>query len=815
MEDNSGLYPEPPAGSGGMSKADRLRSNAMAVLDFHAVRQQLADCTTFPAARQLALQLLPSYDRRSVEDLQSETAEGRVFLELAGDLNLHSPADISSAVTRAALEGVLTGMELLGVADSLEVQRRTRRALIRAPDTVRRLTLIAEGIPDLEELLRQIRTRISDRGEVEDDATPALKTLRSQVRRAYGSVTQALTRTIRSAAGREALQDDVISVRGDRLVLQVKVEMRHHLPGIVHDASNSGATVFVEPFTTVDLCNAWRELVLDEEREVRAVLRDLSTLVGVLADDIRRGNELVAGLDLILARARHAAKTHGVAALSRTSQPRQSGPSGTNELTVRLLRARHPLLDDTVIPISVNVGPGWSVVVITGPNTGGKTVAMKTVGLLALMHQSGLQIPADEDSSLMVFDGVYADVGDQQSIEQSVSTFGSHISNAIDILAEAGQSSLVLLDELGTSTDPEEGSALAKSILGHLASKGISTVATTHHHSVAAYAEGARGMMNASVDLDPSTLRPTYQLTMGVPGRSYAMSVASRLGMPGEIMDKAKELMEPQYLRFEDWLTELQRERHQLQTSLEEAERSRARAESLRRDLEEQLRYLASHRDDMVGNLRRELLANYEDVKRKLRRAESAISWNVGNVWNAGPAETSDAGADLADVWRDLEAQRTRVPGPLDAVPIAAGESVYVQGLNLRGTVVSVSEQDGDAEISVGKVRLRMDLNRLSRVDEPVEEAPASVRLDLGPMLTSMELDLRGLRAEEALASLESFMDKAVRDGLSSIRIIHGRGTGALRQAVRENLTRHPLARTFAAETPERGGDGVTVVELA
>ena len=811
MEDQLDGHSEQPTGSVEMSNADRLLIKAMSLLDFNAVRRQLADCTTFPAARQLALKLLPSYDRELVEELQAETAEGRVFLGQTGDLDLHSSADISTSITRAALEGVLTGMELLGVADSLEVQRRARRALLRTPDTVRRLTIIAEGIPDLEELLRQIRTRISDRGEVEDDATPALKALRSQVRRAYGNVTQALTRIIRSSAGREALQDDVISVRGDRLVLQVKVEMRHHLPGIVHDASNTGATVFVEPFTTVELCNAWRELALEEEREVAAVLHDLSNLVGALSDDIRRGHELVAGLDFILARARHAAKTRGVAALPRRSRRRQSGPSGTDEPTIRLLRARHPLLDEAVVPISVNIGPGWSVLVITGPNTGGKTVAMKTVGLLALMHQSGLQIPADEDSLLTVFDGVYADVGDQQSIEQSVSTFGSHISNAIDILAEAGRDSLVLLDELGTSTDPEEGSALAKSILGHLASKGVPTLATTHYHSVAAYAQGSPGMMNASVELDPSTLKPTYQLAMGVAGRSYAMSVASRLGMPSEIMDKARELMEPQYLRFEDWLTELQKDRHQLQTSLEEAERSRAGAESLRRDLEEQLGYLASHREDMVGNLRRELLAKYEDVKRKLRRAESALSWDVR------PVETADASADLTDALRELEEQRARIPAPsrkVELQPIARGESVHVQGLNLRGTVVSVSEQDGEAEINVGKVRLRMALNRLSRVDEPPEAPRTDVHLDLGPMLTSMELDLRGLRAAEALARLESFMDRAVRDGLSSIRIIHGRGTGALRQAVRESLRSHPLARTFAGETPERGGDGVTVVEL-
>ena len=793
--------------AGAASNAEDLRLKALDLLDFPAVRQRLADHTTFFPARRLALELTPSFHSHEVEFLQRETAEGRSLLEQTGDVDLHASADASPAVTRAALGGVLSGASLLGLAESLDVQRRARSTVLRVGQTIPLLMAMAEAIPDLDELQRQIRSRVGRNGDVVDDATPTLGALRSQVRQAYGRVTQALTHVIQSSVGREALQDQVISIRGDRFVVQVKAEMRHRVPGVVHDASNTGATLFIEPFATVDLCNAWRELVLEEEREVQRVLRELSILVGTLADDIRRGGEMTARLDFALARARYSAAIRGVPVFPRMAE----GRSEALEMTVRLLNARHPLLA-TAVPITVGVGPGWSVLVITGPNTGGKTVAMKTVGLLALMHQSGLQISADEGSSLPAFDSIYADVGDQQDIEQSVSTFSSHMRNVIDILAEAGSASLVLLDEIGTSTDPEEGSALAKAILGHLASRGIPTLATTHHHSVAAYAEATAGMMNASVQLDPSTLRPTYHVTMGIPGRSYAISVAARMGLPQEIMEHALGLIEPQYLRFEDWLSELQNERDQLSMRLHEAEEARAQADAIRQDLRTQLEYLVAHREDILDSTRREMLSRYEAADRKLRSAEAALSWRVPG------AGLEEAKAEVTNVRRELEAQRVRpLASPLgtERRPIGVGDLVNVRGLNLQGTVASVSEQVREAEVNVGKVHLRMDLSRLSRVEEVSDTGPPNIHLDLAPSLSTPDLDLRGLRAEEALMRLDEFLDKAVSDGLSSVRIIHGRGTGVLRQVVREQLVSHPLARSFAPEAPERGGNGVTVVELA
>ncbi len=794
-----------------------MRARTQEILEFHLIRERVAERALFFPARQLARQLTPAWDAREVAELQQETAEGRAVMDNGGDVDMYSEADIDESVARAALGGILTGMELLAIAAALDVHHRARSGVLSVRQHAPLLADVAEGIPDLRELARQIRARIGSRGEVRDDATHTLRALRSQIRQAYQRVTASLNTLIQSSQADNALQDNVISIRNDRLVVQVKAEMRSRIPGIVHDASNTGATLFIEPFSTVEMGNTWRELALAEEREIRQVLRDISTLVGELAYDIRRANDLTARLDLIMARARYSYAIRGVPTASRGSAADVDA-----DMSVRLINARHPLLGRDAVPVNVSVGPGWSVLVVTGPNTGGKTVAMKTVGLLALMRQAGLQIPADEGSALPVFDGVYADVGDQQSIEQSVSTFSSHIRNVIRILAAATPNSLVLLDELGTSTDAEEGSALAKAILDHLAGGGVSTIATTHHRSVAAFAETSRGMMNASVQLDPNSLAPTYHLTLGIPGRSYAMAIAASLGLPQAIMRNAESLMEPQHLRFEDWLTELQRERSQLQATLMDAERTRADAEAQRRKLDEQIDYLIVNREDILSGVRRQALAQYDEAQRRLKRAEAALSWSAG----VG-APTNATKADIARIRREISAQRAEAAAAnasstaaLHTPPraLAVGDSAYVRGLNLSGTIVSLPQDGGDAEVGIGSIRIQVQRSRLalieSRESRP-EQPEAKVSIEVGPMLDSGELDIRGMRAEESVAQLEQFLDKAVRDGFSSVRIIHGKGKGVLRNAVREHLNRHPLARSFEAEARERGGDGATLVQLA
>lgn len=795
---------------------DALRAQAQETLEFHLIRERVAERALFFPARQLALSLAPSYDAREVAELQRETAEARAVMDEGGEVDMQSGADISDAVTRAALGGMLTGGDLLQVAAAIDVHRRAKAGILSVRQHAPLMTDIAAGIPDLRDLSRRIRARIGPRGEVLDDATHTLRALRSQIRRAYGRVTGALNELMQSSQADSALQDKVISIRNDRLVVQVKAEMRSRIPGIVHDASNTGATLFVEPVATIEMGNEWRELALAEEREIRQVLRDLSDMVGDNAPDIRLANELTARLDFIMARARFSYALRGIGAASPAG--------GEGDMSARLINARHPLLGRNAVPVNVTIGPHWSVLVVTGPNTGGKTVAMKTVGLLALMNQSGLHIPADEGSALPVFDGVYADVGDRQSIEQSVSTFSSHIRNVIQILRAATPKSLTLLDELGTSTDAEEGSALAKAILEHLANNRVSAIATTHHRGVAAFAETAPNMMNASVQLDPDSLQPTYHLTLGIPGRSYAMAIAASLGLPSPIMDSAQALLEPQYLRFEDWLSELQRERAQLQAAQRDAEQSRADADALRSRLGEQIDYLIAHRQDILDAARRSALSQFDEAQRRLKRAEAALSWNAGAPTAASSPTSRE---DIARLRRELAQQRAQAAAASAPLPapaqerrrtLAPGDAVFVRGMNISGTLVSLPQDGGDAEVGIGNVRIQVQPSRLALAEQPADSQPErpqpAVSIDIGPMLDTGELDIRGMRADESLAQLEQFLDKAARDGFRSVRIIHGRGKGILRNVVREHLARHPLARSFEPESRERGGDGATLVQL-
>ena len=446
---------------------------------------------------------------------------------------------------------------------------------------------------------------------------------------------------------------------------------------------------------------------------------------------------------------------------------------------------------------------------------------MKTVGLLALMHQSGLFVPAEEGSALPIFDGVYADVGDQQSIAGSVSTFSSHMLNVIEILDHATTRSLVLLDELGTSTDPEEGSALAKAVLHDLAGKGVKTVVTTHHRTVAAFAEASPGMMNASVDLEPNSLRPTYHLTMGIPGRSYAMSVARRLGLPEEIMDEAARLMEPQYMQFEDWLDELQGQRMQLKTMLQEAEEAKREAESAKQALEDEIRDVQSRREDMVADMRAEVSAQFEDARRKLRRAEAALSWDAPGGEPVDYEAIKRARLELEQARAEVESQKqASVESPTEPPrPIRVGDVVRIMGLNVQGAVQSIDSGGDEATVIVGDARFTLDVGRLTPVEEgtPVEEPrqSRSVNYDLEPVVMSNELRILGMRADEAAVSVEEFLDRALRNGADSVRIVHGKGRGVLRQSVQETLDRNSLVKSYRYADHREGGIGVTVVELS
>ena len=793
---------------------DAIRRKSLDALDYPAVQAAVAEHTAFPPAKDLARSLSPAYDPATVDLLQRETRDGMAYLEESGDPDLHAPSDASDPLERARLGGTLTGKELLEVADAVATLGRARTAFSRNNAVCPTLAEIASNIPDLSDIPHQIRSKIGLRGEVLDSAAPGLGTLRRQVREAYQRTVEALERIMRSSNARTALQDNVISVRSDRLVLQVKTELRQKIPGIVHDVSSTDATLFVEPFATVDVCNAWRERTLDEEHETRKALIDLSELISSAADDIRTGILRTARLDFIMARARYSARLDGAAM--------EIAPDdATASRALRLVNARHPLLGQDAVPISAAIDPETSALVITGPNTGGKTVSMKTIGLLALMHQSGLCIPAQEGSALPVFDGVYADVGDQQSIAGSVSTFSSHMLNVVEILRRATPKSLVLLDELGASTDPEEGSALAKSILQNLTDARIKTVVTTHHRTVATFASSQPGMANASVDLDPTTLIPTYRLTMGMPGRSYAMSVARRLGLPDTVMQRAQNFLDPRHAQSEDWLTELETQRAQLETTLQGAEQAKIDAEQTAKALDAELQDLRSRREDIAAAMRADLSERFEDARKKLRSAEAAMSWNAPHGEPVDYEQIKRARAELDEARKLANEMNQTQPNHPDEPPppIQIGDRVRIRGLDVEGDVQSIDHHNQEAAVTAGGAQFTLDISRLAIVqDPPADEEPTSsgvVAYDLAPAPSTTELHVRGMRPDDAIIEVNDFLDAAVRNSLESVRIVHGKGRGVLRRSIHEALQRNSVVKSHRDAEQRDGGLGVTVVDLA
>ncbi|MGQ9573105.1 MAG: endonuclease MutS2, partial [Dehalococcoidia bacterium] len=539
-------HPRPPAGDlGGAGERtifkvgrEPLNPKTISTLEFDKVLARLAQHTSFSAGRALALALRPSSDYAEVVHRQRITAEARRLLEMQPNLTLGGAHDVRPQAQKAALAGVLEPSDLLDIQATLSLAISLRNTVQRLGMHLPLLTDLAERLADLSPLVAEIARCINPRSEVTDAASPILADLRREVRLAHDRLTARLQHILASPTGRQVAQGPIVTLRDGRYVIPVKAEQRGHLPGIVHDVSSSGATVFLEPLATVELGNAWRELQLEEQREVERILRALSAQVGHAAAEIETTVETLAEFDLALAKAK-LGEALGAKELPYLSEDQPWLAHSRGEL--RLINARHPLLKGEVVPISIWVGDSYSIVLITGPNTGGKTVALKTVGLLTLMAQAGLPIPADLGTRIPVFASVHADIGDEQSIEQSLSTFSSHVGNIIRILSEAKRNSLVLLDELGAGTDPSEGTALAQAILQHLLDIGATTIATTHHGQLKVFAHVTPGIVNASVEFDLETLAPTYRLSIGLPGQSNALAIAERLGMPADILERARQ----------------------------------------------------------------------------------------------------------------------------------------------------------------------------------------------------------------------------------------------------------------------------------
>lgn len=790
---------------------------SLEMLEFHRIREILAGFTSFSASRESALTLQPLTDYEQVSLLLRQSTEARHLLSLEPGFSIAEVVDIREAARMATRGQVLEPQTLTKTEQTLATTRQLRRNLSKLAEELPLLWNIASGIIELRQLEKDITKCLTPNGELLNSASSHLAAVRKQLKEARQQLLDRLEAIIKSPKGQKIIQEPVITEREGRYVIPVKVESRKEMRGIVHDVSNTGATVFFEPWTTVELGNKLRELVLAEKREIERILRELSAKVGAHETEISNNVALAAELDLVLAKARYARK---VRATEPALIPFGKDSKGTDDKqpgVLRLIEARHPLLAEKAVPLSVEIGRDFSILVITGPNTGGKTVALKTIGLLSLMAQAGIPIPASPESCLPVFDGIFVDIGDEQSIEQTLSTFSWHMGNIIRIIKSMTDRSLVLLDELGTSTDPAEGSALARSILLHFLSRATMTVATTHYSDLKAFAHTTPGLQNASLDFDPVTLTPTYHLTTGIPGGSNALATASRLGLHSDIITGAREILSRGTQELETLLADLNSEKQRTETLRHDLEKERNEVEQKDAELQNRLQHLKAEERKVIQESRDRVVRAAAELHKEIRQAASQLRKEKTKKTIEQTRKTLAAAQEQlrGDAWQAKAGEAAA--GETVSEDINIGDTVWLKEANLQATVLSVSEETQQLEVQAGPTRIKLGLDGVEKIaPSSGEGAPRFTPVTRAPraQAVSSELHLRGKRADEVEWALHSYLDSAYLAGLNEVRIVHGVGTGVVRSIVRELLASHPLVKSYRPGGRGEGDNGVTIASL-
>lgn len=775
------------------------------VLEYDKIREALADTATSTPGREKCLALMPMTFGPAIETAQEETAEAYEAVVKKGAPPLYGLRDQKESFTRLHKGGTLRPAALLHIGDLLRATSEMKAYFEEDDEGYERLRDFTRRLVSMSGIRNEIFRVIVSEEEIADDATPTLRRIRNTIQRKESEVKDKLQQYLRSPEQQKKLRELLVTVRDGRYVLPVKAESRGNFPGIVHDQSASRQTVYIEPMAVVTLNNEIRQLLLEEEEEIEKILRELSGQLAGYVSELEQNQELMTELDFIFARGRYAFAIRG------------EKPTLKKNGRLLLKQARHPLLDPkTVVPIDVELGDSFSALVITGPNTGGKTVTLKTIGLSCLMAQSGLHIPAEKDPELPIYDAVYSDIGDEQSIEQSLSTFSSHMTNIVRILENMTEDSLVLFDELGAGTDPVEGAALAMSILEELLRRGIHTVATTHYSQLKLFALNTEGVRNASMEFDLSTLRPTYRLQIGLPGKSNAFEISSRLGLSDRLIEASRQKISSENQAFEDVLSRIEQEQ-QL------AEQERAEQEKLRDAWEKKQRQLDKLIEKNEAMRQKEVEKGRKEADRIIEQAREEIDRIVKDLKQSG--RTSDkAAARAQQALREQEARFAEKPKNLrkksDAVPedLKLGETVEVLTMGDVGEVLTLPDNAGKVTVQIGLLKVTVSLDEIRRAEKEEEHAgSASTRKLLqsrGTEQASSKIDLRGLRVDEAIAKIDPFIDAGVLSNVGRIEIIHGKGTGQLRQAITEYLRTHPQVQAFRLGTPQEGGDGVTIAEL-
>jgi DNA mismatch repair protein MutS2 len=784
-----------------------MTERTLRVLEFTKIREQLASMALTPMGAQLCRDLIPSANAAEIEEWQQETEEAQVILTYLGGNPLVAFEDITPYLTLADKGATLSPKPLLQIAECLRASRTARSNLVTDRENTPLIIRQASGITVLPQLEREITDAIISEEEIADGASAELAGIRRHIRIANDKVREKLNSMLHSAAFAKYLQDPIITVRNDRYVLPVKQEFRSSVPGLTHDQSSSGATIFVEPMAVVEINNEIKQWVAKEKQEIERILMALSAAVAPYAKVMQDNIRILSRLDFIFAKG----------TLAR--EMRACAPKLNRRGFVKIIRGRHPLIDpQKVVPMNLWMGEEFTALVVTGPNTGGKTVTLKTVGLFALMAQAGLHLPADLGTELSIFRQVHADIGDEQSIEQSLSTFSSHMTNIVAIVRSVTPDDLVLFDELGAGTDPTEGAALAQSILSHLLNIKVRTLATTHYSELKAFALTTKGVENASVEFDVETLRPTYRLSIGVPGKSNAFEISRKLGLPEDLIRDAKELLSHDAIRFEDVIANAEyhrqvaeKERKLTEEAHQETVRLRDEAEKLRREMEEKRETtMRKAKDDarrVLENARRESETILSELKRLKKEGASTPEHQAQQLRK----RMQDGIESLSE---GLSTPSYRVTEPPRDLRI--GDEVEIIHLNTKGVVLNKPDDKGEVQLQAGIMKLKAHLSQLRLIKEPAKKQTARVSTQTSAAIRTvpMELDIRGKATDEALPEVDQYLDEAVLASLGEVSIIHGKGTGVLRASIQQHLRHHPHVKAFRLGVFGEGESGVTVVTL-
>ena len=791
-----------------------MNEKALRVLEYPKITEKLTQYAGSQPGRELCRRLEPSSDLSEIRRMQRETSDAVSRLCRRGNVSFSGLSDIRGSLKRLEIGSPLNIEELLKVCRLLETTARVKawsRSENREDMPQDSLEEMFSGLQPLTPLCTEIRHCIISEEEISDDASPGLRQVRRQIRQANEKIRVQLASMVNGSA-RTYLQDAVITQRNGRFCLPVKAEYRSQVPGMIHDQSSSGSTLFVEPMAVVKLNNDLRELEIREEKEIEIVLADLSAQVAEQSEPLNYNVLLLSELDFIFARAQ----------LSRSYNGTE--PEFNGEGRVRIKKGRHPLLDPKkVVPVDIRIGDGFTLLVISGPNTGGKTVSLKTVGLFTLMGQAGLHIPAFDHSELAVFDEVYADIGDEQSIEQSLSTFSSHMTNIVSFWEKADEHSLVLFDELGAGTDPTEGAALAIAILSSLHRRGIRTIATTHYSELKLFALSTSGVENGCCEFNVETLRPTYRLLIGVPGKSNAFAISEKLGLPDYVIEEAKGQLRQQDEDFEDVIADLESNREKLEREQEEISRYRREIEELKDRLARKDEKLESNRDAILQKAREEAQAILRDAK--AYADESIRRFNkMGGSSREMEQERTKLREHMSGLEKDMAAKAAKKPKKeLSAADLRIGDSVKVLSMNLKGTVSTKPDAKGNLFVQMGILRSQVNIRDLEKLADDSSDSYASAKTRSGSSKLKMsksysvsaEINLIGKTVDEALTELDKYLDDAYLAHLPQVRVVHGKGSGILRKAVHQYLRRQKHVASYRLGEYGEGDSGVTVVEFA